>query len=99
MSTSGYAARVGAAAFVLGVALGAPLAGAVPVAVADSPDTSVAGPGETGETARAARTARGPKSTTRSQASGRGGPPRSAPGRSPAPTPAANPPHHAVHSR
>lgn len=64
MSTSSCAARVGAAAFVLGVALVGPLTGPAPVATADSPDTSVSGRGDTGGTSKPARTARGPKAVS-----------------------------------
>lgn len=64
MSTSSGTARVGAAAFVLGVALVGPLVGQAPMAAADSPDSSVADRGNTGETARPARTAHGPKAAS-----------------------------------
>lgn len=64
MSTPNSAARVGAAAFVMGVALVGPLAGQAPVATADSPDSSVASRGDSSETAKPARTARGPKAVS-----------------------------------
>ena len=69
MSTSGYAARVGAAAFVLGIAMGTPLVGPAPAAFADAPDTSISDSGTTDSggtaTAKPARTAREPKTSTR----------------------------------
>lgn len=67
-SRAGFAARTAAAAFVLGLSLGAPQAvvGSVAVAAADSPDTAAgaADAGTAGAT-ESTRTTRGPKTTTR----------------------------------
>jgi hypothetical protein len=86
MSASGYAARVGAAAFLLGAALAGPLAGTAPVAAADSPaeSPSVAGPTDTDTTAKPARTARGPKAASRGSTIDRNNAPRAAAAGAPA---------------
>lgn len=100
MSTSGYAARVGAAAFLLGASLVAPLAGTTAIASADTPDTAVSGAADTGDSAKPARTGRAPKPTSRAgldrSVSPRPAAARQTPGRAsrtadtvPAPAPAA----------
>lgn len=63
MSTSGNTARAAAAAFAIGISLGAPLVCSMPVANADSPDTSVSSGSDS------ARAQRGPRTGPRTEAS------------------------------
>ncbi len=76
MSKSGYTARLAAAAFAVGIALGAPAAGVAPVAAADSPDTSAAS--DSGGRAEPGRAVRGPRAASRADSNTRGATARAA---------------------